>query len=212
MKLPMDLTNDMSQYEELATKMYCMTFLITMLANFLPSLGLMDDRELLTNMVALGIHMITIVVNIGIQFDASTIVPEVATLIFPTLWPFSVAITVSATRKKLEREYKELQPFVSCHEDKMFSFKEHKRNVKKCWMMVETRNPQFVIACSPVSSEFGVLCSIFACQRISTFSLSFYTVSDHPHIHFANSDYKWSLKYIVLVQSFGVVVGSSTNF
>ncbi|KAM0065751.1 hypothetical protein Hdeb2414_s0003g00118201 [Helianthus debilis subsp. tardiflorus] len=90
----------------------------------------------------------------------------------------------------------------------MFSFKEHKRNVKKCWMMVETRNPQFVIACSPVSSAFGVLCSIFAFQRISTFSLSFYTVSDHPHIHFANSDYKWSLKYIFLVQSFGVVVGS----
>ncbi|KAJ0511819.1 hypothetical protein HanIR_Chr11g0556321 [Helianthus annuus] len=94
----------------------------------------------------------------------------------------------------------------------MFSFKEHKRNVKMCWMMVETRNPQFVIACSPVSSAFGVLCSIFAFQRISTFSLSFYTVSDHPHIHFANSDYKWALKYIVLVQSFGVVVGSIAPF
>ncbi|KAM0065753.1 hypothetical protein Hdeb2414_s0003g00118221 [Helianthus debilis subsp. tardiflorus] len=66
MKLPVDLTNDMSHYEELATKMHCMTFLITMLANFLPSLGLMDDRELLMNMVALGILMITIVVNIGI--------------------------------------------------------------------------------------------------------------------------------------------------
>ncbi|KAJ0736130.1 hypothetical protein HanPI659440_Chr11g0440091 [Helianthus annuus] len=129
MKLPVDLTNDMSQYEELATKMYCMTFLKTMLANFLPSLGLMDDRELLMNMVALGILMITIVVNIGIRFDASTIVPEVATFIFPTLWPFSVAITVSATRKKLEREYKELQPFVSCHAMKIKCFLSRNTNV-----------------------------------------------------------------------------------
>ncbi|MFS7990463.1 hypothetical protein Hanom_Chr11g01059151 [Helianthus anomalus] len=43
----------------------------------------------------------------------------------------------------------------------MFSYKELKLYVKTYWMMTETRNPQFVIACSPVSSAFGCTCSLF---------------------------------------------------
>ncbi|KAD1891838.1 hypothetical protein E3N88_33148 [Mikania micrantha] len=58
MKLPVDLTSDTSHEHypmgsiEI-TKIVSIVFLVTMLANFLPSLGLVNDKELLTNIVAL---------------------------------------------------------------------------------------------------------------------------------------------------------------
>ncbi|XP_076919055.1 uncharacterized protein LOC143579712 [Bidens hawaiensis] len=103
MKLPLDLTSETyppperyAYYIDLLsdTKTSGMYFLVTMLANLLPSLGLMDDRELLMNIIALGILVITIDVNVFIQFE--------------------VALTVSTTRKKLEYRYKESQQLIIC--------------------------------------------------------------------------------------------------
>ncbi|KAJ0511830.1 hypothetical protein HanIR_Chr11g0556441 [Helianthus annuus] len=72
--------------------------------------------------------------------------------------------------------------------------------------MTETRNPQFVIACSPVSSAFGVICVIFALRSSSrlTYIIEFkgYGYQDE------DSDYKWSLVLIHIVQLVGVVVGN----
>ncbi|KAK1419730.1 hypothetical protein QVD17_29020 [Tagetes erecta] len=206
MKLPVDLTTEMPMSEFVNTKILGMCFLVIMLANFLPSLALMDDKELLKTMVALAILMLTIVVNIALQFDNLSLFFGVAIiLIFPILWPFSVAITVSATRKKLEHRYKEAQSLVTCNQEKMFSFKEHKGYVKKYWMMAETHNPQFVIACSPVSSAFGVLCLYIAIMAILDFSLN---VSNRIPVDYGTSDYKWSIKIIYFLQSIGIVVGS----
>ncbi|KAJ0736121.1 hypothetical protein HanPI659440_Chr11g0439991 [Helianthus annuus] len=165
------------------------SFLVTMLANFLPSLGLMGDKELLMNIVALGILVITVFVNIVIQMftEVLFVFPEtIPILLFTFLWPFSVALTVSSSRKKLEQRYRESQRLVSSHQEKVFSSKGLKNYVNKYWMMTETRNPQFVIAYSPVSSAFGI-------NENKVFNIS---------------DYKWSLKIIFIVQSIGVVVGS----
>ncbi|KAJ0687437.1 hypothetical protein HanRHA438_Chr11g0529311 [Helianthus annuus] len=157
MKLPVDL----GTYQLKCEKHVSISFLVTMLANFLPSLGLMDDKELLMNIVALAILLITIVLNMGIQiYMLSSSFLEwflEFVLILPLLWPFSVALTVSSMRKKLENRYNESRQLVSSHQEKMFSAEELKLYVKKYWMMTETRNPQFVIACSPVSSAFGVI-------------------------------------------------------
>ncbi|KAI3677250.1 hypothetical protein L1987_86873 [Smallanthus sonchifolius] len=164
MKLPVDLTTESdSCYHVEIAKAKGISFLITMLANFLPSLGLMNDRELLTNIVALGILMITIAVNIGIQVFTGVFNKNFSSsififiFVFVFVWPFSVALTVSASRKKLEYRYKESQRLVSSYEEKRFSSKGLRSYVKKYWMMTETRNPQFVIACSPVSSAFGII-------------------------------------------------------
>ncbi|GJS87997.1 hypothetical protein Tco_0770633 [Tanacetum coccineum] len=95
-------------------------FLFAMLANFLPSLGLMDDKELLVNMVA---------------------------------WTF----TVPALRRILEHRYKELHGLASYPQVIKFSYEELEHNVKKYWMMAETGNPQFVIACSEIFSDLILL-------------------------------------------------------
>ncbi|KAF5784269.1 hypothetical protein HanXRQr2_Chr11g0517551 [Helianthus annuus] len=203
MKLPVNLSTDLSD-----KKMVSMFFLVTMLANFLPSLGLMDDKELLMNIVALAILLITIVVNMGIQIYLSSYWVAYLIYILPLLilWPFSVALTVPSMRKKLEHRYNESQQLVSIHQEKMFSAEELKLYVKKYWMMTETRNLQFVIACSPVSSAFGVICVLFALN--SSYDLTYVINFKEYDYQYEGSDYKWSLMIIHIVQLVGVVVGS----
>ncbi|GJT03092.1 hypothetical protein Tco_0824261 [Tanacetum coccineum] len=67
MKLPVDLC--ITCYLGLDGKVVSIAFLFTMLANFLPSLGLMDDKELLVNMVAWAILMITITLLIRFETE-----------------------------------------------------------------------------------------------------------------------------------------------
>ncbi|KAJ0687435.1 hypothetical protein HanPSC8_Chr11g0498831 [Helianthus annuus] len=203
MKLPVDLSTELFY-----GKYVSIFFLVTMLANFLPSLGLMDDKELLMNIVALGILLITIVVNMGIQIYMLSSWFLVFIFVLPLLWPFSVALTVTSMRKNLEHRYKESQQLVSSHQEKMFSSEELKLYVKKYWMMTETRNPQFVIACSPVSSAFGVICvPLVLMSGLNLVDL----IKDHVYDDLdedSDSDYKWSLGIIFVVQLIGVIVGS----
>ncbi|GKD51047.1 hypothetical protein Tco_1280023, partial [Tanacetum coccineum] len=87
MKLPVDLTTTSSV--DFDGKVVSIGFLFTMLANFLPSLGLMDDKELLVNMVAWSILLITITYS----------------------W------TVPASRRILEHKYRELHKLASYPQD-----------------------------------------------------------------------------------------------
>ncbi|KAI3677251.1 hypothetical protein L1987_86874 [Smallanthus sonchifolius] len=209
MKLPVDLTTDPKSCGTLENaKITGIYFLVTMLANFLPSLGLMDDRELLMNVVALGILVITVYVNMGIQVYTSVLhmYPDILLVfIFAFVWPFSVALTVSASRKRLEYRYKESQRLVSSYQEKSFSSKGLKSYVKKYWMMTETRNPQFAIACSPVSSAFGVICLYISFVSTVSLLVGIQGYIDHGCV---TSDYKWPLGIIHIMQSVGILVGS----
>ncbi|KAL4560300.1 hypothetical protein LXL04_032450 [Taraxacum kok-saghyz] len=185
-------------------------FLVVMLANSLPSLGLMNDNELLLNTVALCILILTIIVNTLIKCINDSYSFEIHVLaIFPMIllipWPFPAALTVSASRRALEQQYKELHRLASNHQQVTFSRKGLIRYVKKYWMMTETGNPQFTIACSPVSSAFGVICSLYACGSILyLISGGFY----ETNIENDTSDYKWSINAIKILQSIGTIVGS----
>ncbi|GJV47569.1 hypothetical protein Tco_1437781 [Tanacetum coccineum] len=153
-----------SYYEGTEGKIAGIIFLFAMLANFLPSLGLMDDKELLVNMVA---------------------------------WTF----TVPALRRILEHRYKELHGLASYPQDIKFSYQELEHNVKKYWMMAETGNPQFVIACSEGAFAFGFIFSLLFLAPLP--QLIFYM--DYPT---EKSDYKWSLKIIVGIQLIGAIIDS----
>nr|GEU80769.1 Rho guanyl-nucleotide exchange factor 12 [Tanacetum cinerariifolium] len=207
MKLPVDLPTNMSDINvgEWNGKIVSITFLVTMLYNFLPSLGLMNDKELLVNMVAWSILLITITVNVSIQIFAGML-PAVLLflLLFPILWVFSIAFTVPASRRILEHRYKELHGLASYPEEIKFSYEELEHNVKKYWMMAETGNPQFAIACSEVASTFEFIGSlIFLSSLVQLFRF------DYPTQY---SDYNWSLKLIVRIQSSGACIGGIAPF
>ncbi|KAI3511396.1 hypothetical protein L1887_18549 [Cichorium endivia] len=208
MKLPVDLNDHKFDDVDNMAKIVSMIFLVTMLANSLPSLGLMDDKELLMNMVASGILLITISVNFWIQFSTTaTFITWITLLryVFPLSWPFSIALTVSASRRSLQRRYKELHRLASNRQAINFSYKGLASYVKKHWMMAETGDPQFAIACSPISSAFGVICSLFA---LVSFIQLLFIRHYMPNYFFEGTDYKWSIKLIVILQFIGIIIGS----
>ncbi|KAI3679389.1 hypothetical protein L2E82_51298 [Cichorium intybus] len=68
-KLPMDLTNLMPGYVDQAAKLGSLGFMCTIMANLLPSLATMNSKELFTNVIALGVFVITLVVDVCIQIN-----------------------------------------------------------------------------------------------------------------------------------------------
>lgn len=60
------------QQDQLA-KLSSMAFVCMVIANFMPSLGTMENKEILTNMVALGIFVVTDIVNTCIQLGTGVI-------------------------------------------------------------------------------------------------------------------------------------------
>ncbi|KAJ9558846.1 hypothetical protein OSB04_013460 [Centaurea solstitialis] len=67
MNLLMDITSALPR----TIKFISLIFLFTMLANFLPSLGGMDDNELFTNIMALGILISTTILELYIDQDGT---------------------------------------------------------------------------------------------------------------------------------------------
>ncbi|CAH1438851.1 unnamed protein product [Lactuca virosa] len=72
-KLPNDLTNLMPSHVDRTAKLGSLSFMCTMMANLLPSLATLESKELVSNMIALGILVITLVVNVCIQINTGVL-------------------------------------------------------------------------------------------------------------------------------------------
>ncbi|KAI3743572.1 hypothetical protein L1987_61282 [Smallanthus sonchifolius] len=140
-KLPVNLTIDTIEGTQVYathnsneyTKISSIIFLVTMLANFLPSLGNINDKELLMNIVALGILVITIIVNTIIQTFTQVhllSIRAIGTLIFYVSLAIFSNFNGLTSRNILEHWYIESQRLVSNHQEKMYSSKQRKRYVK----------------------------------------------------------------------------------
>ncbi|KAL7618169.1 uncharacterized protein LOC111911588 isoform X1 [Lactuca sativa] len=123
----------------------------------------------------------------------------------------TMTLTVSASRRVLQQQYKELHSLASNHQEmKNFSNKRLICYVKKYWMMAETGNPQFAIACSPVSSAFGIICLCLACILVFIFVDGYiWEIGSYGYLL---TEYRWSMKLIFIMQSVGTIVGSIAPF
>ncbi|XP_076908748.1 uncharacterized protein LOC143565763 [Bidens hawaiensis] len=169
MKQTMDLTTEMPGFYDKQAKYFGVYFLFTMLANFLPSLGLMGDKELLVNIIAL-------------------------------------ALMVPTSKSIIEHKYAKLQELDSTLRKVNFFSKELRRNVKKCWVMATTGNPQFVIACSPICYALGVMCLGVAIKTLFVL-VDLFKNASLTVLWYGESDYKWSILFIFIMQLFGILVG-----
>ncbi|KAL0356138.1 UNVERIFIED_CONTAM: hypothetical protein Sradi_4060700 [Sesamum radiatum] len=160
MKLPVDL-NTLFMYEsDGLARFSSLVFMSTAMANFMLSLGSMEDKEILMNVVALGILVITIMANFWIQvfqlrsffsydngnmFSATSMLLLLATFI-------SSAITLPCSKRSLESKCQEMHKVTMREEGTMKlgrGFKIDKwmiDGMKKYWVMAETSNLQFVMA------------------------------------------------------------------
>ncbi|XWS38552.1 hypothetical protein CRYUN_Cryun19dG0141100 [Craigia yunnanensis] len=111
-KLSVDLNTPMPRGKDQLVKLSSTALICTVMGNSMPSLGTMENKEIFTNIIALGILVITVIVNICIQLGTGVIYVfcmEHAIIMFLILvllvvLSFSV-LTVPTTKRYLELKY-----------------------------------------------------------------------------------------------------------
>ncbi|XP_071701859.1 uncharacterized protein [Rutidosis leptorrhynchoides] len=239
MKLPMDLNSIMPGAVDQNAKIVSMAFMCTMMANLMPSLATMNNKTLVSNIIGLGILVITVVVNVCIQIRTGVLpysfddedfvishsvsnttmqeslkVVERATSTFAAITYVVVplmflmmqtcsALAIITSKQILESKYKQVHESSLIDQRRVTSSIENlKQQVLNYWTMAESGNPQIIAACFATSSASGTLCLYNTCIMIRVMTWAIKYLWDY------NSDYKWSMVVILLVQAFGVLIGT----
>ncbi|KAL7098484.1 hypothetical protein ACP275_09G020400 [Erythranthe tilingii] len=218
-KLPMDLTTRMYAVTDRLAKVSSLVFISTAMANFLPSLGSMSDNDVLMNVTALSILIVTVTVNVTIQviqihayINARVAFPEeilaIGCMLLMLVMFASTALMIPSTKTYLEKKYHDMHKTATNEEmlDTGRSCNMKLRGlIKKYWVMAETSSPQFVIARSVTCTTSGVVSLIIAAvlleveirmaMRVDIFNQSV-------------SSYDWSTKWVLISQTIGVLLGT----
>lgn len=208
MKLTMDLTAVMKNIK--IAKFTTLIFMSTAMGNFMSSLGSMNDKHILANVVALAILVITVIADVLIRFLVLHLVNfYIAPMILMLLslaTVVSLAITVPATKRRLEATYREKHRAALREEGLLqrreaLRIDERKRYVMKYWVMAATSNPQFVMARSVVCTTSAFICLI----ALITLPIAYILIWKK---HEGPSVYGSSIEWILYTQTVGVAVGT----
>ncbi|GJW98739.1 hypothetical protein Tco_0180547 [Tanacetum coccineum] len=226
MKLPLDLNNPMPGALDQWTKLGSITFMCTMMANFLPSLATMNNKELLTNIIALDILVITLIVNVCIQVNTCIICYSdsdcvgtldfrkriallyVVMLLILLIIQTCSGLTILKSKQILELKYQSGHETtlkdIELQQSGRLTAEKLKKYVNNHWIMAGTGSHQFITACSATTSASGVICvastAIHICIMFNI--IPYGDLSDHE------SDYKWSIPVIHIIQFIGSLLGT----
>ncbi|CAA7015550.1 unnamed protein product [Microthlaspi erraticum] len=215
-KLSLDLNTSMPSRQDQLAKLSSSVFFCTVMANSMPSLGFMVTQDLL---MALGILVITDVVNICIQLGTGAIyvfTQEHALVIALMLLMFVIlsfsAITVPATKRFLELKYKKKYEFAlkQCpsYTERRKGVNKLKEDLMKFWIMAHTCSPQFVMARSVTCTTSGFLCFLSAVTLAEAMLRSYFLQPRSLGFCNGDSDYKWSTTLVLASQAALVAIGS----
>ncbi|KAJ4882313.1 Uncharacterized protein Rs2_32406 [Raphanus sativus] len=219
-KLSVDLNTSMPSRHDQLSKLSSSVFVCTVMGNSMPSLGIMEDRDLLTNLVALAILVVTDVVNICIQLGTGAIyvfkeehfVVVLLMLLMLMIMSFS-ATTVPTTKRILETKYKKkYEVALKCPlaTERITVAKKIQGDLSKFWMMAHTSSPQFVMARSVTCTASGFFCLLSAVTLGEAVARSYLLSQRSSSLRFCDgdSDYKWSTSLVLVCQASAVAVGT----
>ncbi|KAG6384981.1 hypothetical protein SASPL_153804 [Salvia splendens] len=227
MKLPLDLTAlDLSVNDKFA-RISSLVLMSTAVSNFMTSLGSMEDNEIVLNMAALGILVVTIAGNVCIHiakihsfeprlylFLPQQIATVVIMLLFLTML-CCMSLMVPGAKRYIGLRYNEMHKSVSKNrqvEWGKFSSEELENMVKGYWVMAQTSSPQFVLARSAISSVSGVLCLFTALFLVQVWfvrnRLEAHASGSNFNLAYLDSNYGPSVYWILAIQTIGVVMGT----
>lgn len=216
-KLAVDLNTSMPRPNDQLAKLSSTTFICTAIGNFLPSLGTMGDQELMMNVVALGILVITVIVNIGIQLGTGVIYvfwKEHAIIMFLMVILFSItvssALTIPSTKSYFDLKYRKKYKLAIEKCDKNINPRvpeKLKDDLTRYWMMANTCNPQFVIGRIATCTASGAFCLLSAVILAEAMLRNYLTPWCFKFCD-GESDYKWSTTLILVTQAIAVGVGT----
>ncbi|KAK3434574.1 hypothetical protein EUGRSUZ_D02056 [Eucalyptus grandis] len=211
-KLSVDLNTPMPRREEQLAKLSSSVLICTVMGNSMPSLGSMKNKELLSNVIALAILVITSFVNICIQLGSGAIFDFVMEHAFVMFLMLLLLVTLSfssmmvpTSKRYLDIKYYEMhEPTLkdslsrSCDD----VFNKLKEDLLKYGMMAHSCNPQFIVARSVTCTASGALCLLSAvtlAQAMLRSYLASWTFKfDYCH---GESDYQWSSMAILITQT-----------
>ncbi|CAN4127612.1 unnamed protein product [Withania somnifera] len=215
-KLSVDLNTSMPRRQDQLTKLSSAALICTVIANFMPSLGLMENKELVMNIMALGIFVITAIVNIGIQLATGVIyvfckehIALMFLMLVLLLLLVSSSVTIPTTKRYLDLKYnskyklanKECNVMDTCGTEKL------KDELMKFWTMAYTSCPHFVGACLATCTASGVLCLLSTVIYAEAMLRSYFL---HKSFNFCSgeSEYKWSTTMILVTHTVAIGVGT----
>ncbi|KAI3679382.1 hypothetical protein L2E82_51291 [Cichorium intybus] len=224
MKLPMDLNNLMPGDVDKAAKIGSLSFMCTMMANLLPSLATMDIKELVSNMIALAILVITLAGNVciqiytGIVFNSSAddeilfvdrlfyvvicVVPILMLLIIYACSSLAILKSKQILELKYQAAHQTALKDQNLQVGRLLCVELLKQHVRNYWIMAGTGSPQFMAACSATTSASGVICAA------TTGFFIYLTIFPFKHLGHPMSDYKWSMSVIFRIQFVGMILGT----
>ncbi|EXC28299.1 hypothetical protein L484_011803 [Morus notabilis] len=217
-KLSVDLNTSMPNRRDQLAKLTSAAFICTVMGNSMPSLGTMGNEDLFMNIMALGILVITIIVNICIQLGTGAIFvfwKEHALFMFIMLVLLIVmsfsALIVPTTKRYLEYKYDKkyelaLKEAPSDINGKKLVCKLRK-DLDKYWMMAYTCSPQFVMGRSVTCTASGALCLVSAAVLGEAIIRSYFMAWSVKFCT-GDSDYKWSTSLVLVIQTIAVGVGT----
>ncbi|XP_062074719.1 uncharacterized protein LOC133778725 [Humulus lupulus] len=216
-KLSVDLNTSMPSRGDQLAKLSSTVFVCTVMGNSMPSLGTMGNEEIFMNIMALGILVITLIVNICIQLATGAIFifwKEHACVMFIMLvllllLSFS-AITVPTTKRYLEYKYSKKYELVLKEAPSEHNFtlvSKLRENLSKYWMMSYSSSPQFVMGRSVTCTASGAFCLLSAAILGEAMVRSFFMPGLLKFCG-GQSDYKWSTTLVLVTQTIAVGVGT----
>ncbi|XP_019161034.1 PREDICTED: uncharacterized protein LOC109157637 [Ipomoea nil] len=205
-----DLTTPKLSYQDNQAKIMNTVFLTVAMGNFFTSLGSMNNADIVTNLTALSILVITVVVDLYIQlrfhvFDTPSslvIIIQIALLFSTWITIVSSALAVPAIKKRAESKYQKL----ASDERQMKAGQQHYRveelrlSITKYWVMAASGSPQLLMKRLVTFVYTNIIC-LFSALIAFLALFSYGMVNDYNSIYIQiHSEYKWSVDLILLSQ------------
>lgn len=216
-KLSVDLNTSMPRPPDQLAKLSSTAFICTAIGNSMPSLGAMENKELMMNVVALGILVITVLVNICIQLGTGVIYVfwiEHALIMFLMVVLFALLISSSlsipATKYYFDVKYNKKYEVAKKECDGNYNpsvARKLRDDLMRYWMMAHTCNPQFVMGRLATCTASGAFCLLSA-LTLAEAMLRSYLMPWCFTFCKGESDYKWSTTLILVTQAIAVGVGT----
>ncbi|KAK7261567.1 hypothetical protein RIF29_27881 [Crotalaria pallida] len=221
MKLSMDLNTPMPHRDDQLAKLSSSAFICTIIGNSMPSLGANENKEIMTNVVAMGILVITMIANICIQYVTGVIYEfwldhdaMLLVMLFLLMTMTSSALTLPKMKQYLEMKYdqvvmEECSNQIGDEEDQEASQVTNKLtcDLMKYWMMAHTSSPQFVLGRSVTCTSSGAFCLLTAFVLAKAVVTSYLMPMTYKFCA-GNCDYKWTTVLILIIQVAAVGIGT----
>ncbi|KAK9138662.1 hypothetical protein Sjap_009256 [Stephania japonica] len=203
-KVPVDLTTTMPSVEDQLSKLTSTTLVCISMGFFLPSLGTNTESECLANIAALSI-LVTIFVNVCIQLHTGVIIlfREIHIIILCLMMALLMIFWFYAFDINSQKQYS----LDYMKRDFANGKKSMLHRLKASYLYGYAANPQFVICRHAINASACMICAL--CSYLLFGSLIEKKLGFCEKV----SDYKWSMKIVVISQMITIAVGTfATTF